>query len=123
MNLRPLGPEGPQAGPHGVAPGHLASYPLDDTKVGIDAGSHMVALVTPDATPFGALVVQADSGPLLTVGEVATRLRVSRATVYRLVRGEILRVVRISNSIRVSTKSLEAALSRSPGQRAAVVDL
>ena len=120
MNLRPLGPEGPQAGPRGVAPGHLASYPLDDTEVGGGAGSHAVAPVPPDATPFGALVVQAGSGPLLTVGEVATRLRVSRATIYRLVRADVLSVVRISNSIRIPAMAFEGLLRPPHGTSADV---
>ena len=112
MNLRPLGPEGPQADPHGVVPGHLASYPLDNTGVKGDAGSHTVAPSPPDATAFGALVVQGFSGPLLTVGEVAARFRVSRATVYRLVQTGALLAARISNSIRVPTEAFERTLSR-----------
>jgi excisionase family DNA binding protein len=58
------------------------------------------------------LVVQGLSGPLLTVGEAAARLRVSRATVYRLVRADVLQVVRISNSIRVPTEAFDRAPSR-----------
>jgi len=68
-----------------------------------------MAPVPPVATPFGAYVVHAASGPLLTVAEVAARLRVSRATVYRLVRGGAFRVVRISNSVRVPAEALERA--------------
>ncbi len=117
MNLRPLGPEGPQADPHGVALGHLPSHPLDNTGIEGEIGSHPVAPVPQVATPFGAYVVQA-AGPLLTVAEVATRLRVSLATVYRMVRSDALRVVRVSNSIRVPTEELGRALSRpqGPGQ-------
>ena len=111
MNLRPLGQEGPQADPHGVAPGHLASYPVDNTGAEGSAGSHTVAPVPPDATPFGALVVQAEPGDLLTVREVAALLRVSRATVYRLVQAGSVPVLRISNSIRIPA----TALPRSPG--------
>jgi hypothetical protein len=81
LNPRPLGPEGPQGDPHGVVPGHLASYPIDNTGVGGEAGSHPMAPVPPVEPPFGAYVVQATSGPLLTVAEIAARLRVSRATV------------------------------------------
>jgi len=106
LNLRPLGPEGPQADPHGVVPGGTASYPFDNTGNATDAGFHMVAPFPPDATPFGALVVQELPGPLLTVGEVAARLRVSRATVYRLVRLGTLPALRVSNSIRVPRDAL-----------------
>jgi len=108
LNLRPLGPEGPQADPHGVVPGHLESHPFDNTGAEGGTGSPTVAPVPPDGTPFGAYVVQA-AGPFLTVAEVAVRLRVSRATVYRLVRGGALRVVRISNSIRIPAEALERA--------------
>jgi excisionase family DNA binding protein len=101
LNLRPLGPEGPKADPHVVVPGHLASYPLDNTAVEGGAGSHTVAPLPPVATPFGALVVRGTPGALLTVREVAARLRVSRATVYRLVQAGALPTLRVSNSIRI----------------------
>jgi excisionase family DNA binding protein len=104
---------GPQADPHGVVPGPLASYPLDDTGVGGDAGSHTVAPVPPDATPFGALVVQAEPGDLLTVPEVAARLRVSRATIYRLFRTGTLPGLRVSNAIRVPAEALDGLRSHS----------
>ena len=106
MNLRPLGPEAPPSLPHGVAPGHLESHPLDNTVAEGEAGSHPVVPVPPVATPFGALVVQAEPGYLLTIGEVAVRLRVSKATVYRLVRVGALPALRVSNSIRVPRNAL-----------------
>jgi excisionase family DNA binding protein len=59
-----------------------------------------------DETPFGALVVQTTPGSLLTVGEVAARLQVSRATVYRLVQAEAFPALRISNSIRIPLEAL-----------------
>jgi len=96
-----------------VEPGHLASYPVDITGVGGDAGSHTVAPAPPDATPFGALVVQVDPGDLLTVGEVAGRLRVSKATIYRLIQRGVIPVLRISNSIRVSASNLTSTLAAS----------
>jgi excisionase family DNA binding protein len=43
---------------------------------------------------------------LLTVREVADRLRVSRATVYRLVASGALPVLRVSNSIRIPEAAL-----------------
>jgi excisionase family DNA binding protein len=90
LNLRPPGPEGPNADPHGVVPVHLESYPFDNT----------------------ALVVRDEVRQLLTVREVAAILRVSRATVYRLVQTGALPVLRISNSIRVPAAALaRAALS------------
>jgi excisionase family DNA binding protein len=107
LNLRPLGPEGPQGDPHGVAPGGTASYPFDNTGNATDAGFHPVAPFPPDETPFGALVVQELAGPLLTVGEVAARLRVSRATIYHLVQAGALPALRISNSIRVPLEALD----------------
>jgi excisionase family DNA binding protein len=117
LNLRPLGPEGPQADPHGVVPGLLASYPLDTTGVDAEAGSHTVVPVPPDAPPFGALVVQDFQGPFLTVREVASRLRVSRATVYRLVRSGTFATVRVSNSIRIPASALNPT-DRCGGPRA-----
>ena len=43
---------------------------------------------------------------MLTVREVAARLRVSRATVYRLVQARALPVLRISNAIRIPATAL-----------------
>ena len=106
MNLRPLGPEGPNADPHGVVPGHLDSYPVDNTGVAGGASSHTLAPLPQVAMPFGALVVHDAVGQLLTVREVAARLRVSRATVYRLVQAGALPVLRVSNSIRISATAL-----------------
>jgi excisionase family DNA binding protein len=110
LNLRPLGPKGPNADPHGVAPGHLASYPFDKTGVEGGAGSHPVAPLPPVATPLGALVVHEAVGRLLTIREAAARLRVSRATVYRLVQAGALPVLSVSNSIRIPTESLTGAV-------------
>jgi excisionase family DNA binding protein len=109
LNLRPLGPEGPQGDPHGVVPGGTASYPFDITGSEEGDGFHPVAPFPPVETPFGALVVQDLPGPLLTVGEVATRLRVSRATVYRLVQAGTLPALRVSNAIRIPASALNCA--------------
>ena len=106
LRLRSLGPEGPNADRHGLVPGHLASYPVDNTGVKVPLDPHALAPFPPDETPFGALVVHDAVGQLLTVREVADRLRVSRATVYRLVQTSALMVVRVSNSIRVPEGAL-----------------
>ena len=45
---------------------------------------------------------------LLTVGEVAERLKLSRATVYSLVKRGELPSIRVSNSIRVLRDAVEA---------------
>jgi len=51
-------------------------------------------------------VVQGILGRLLTVGEVAARLRVSRATVYRLVRLGGIPALRVSNAIRIPADAI-----------------
>jgi excisionase family DNA binding protein len=112
LNLRPLGPEDPQGDPHGVVPGHPDWHPFDNTELVESRDSHTVAPIPPDATPFGALVVHEHPAPLLTVREVAARLRVSRATVYRLVQTGALPALRVSNSIRVAPEALAPSLSR-----------
>jgi excisionase family DNA binding protein len=48
---------------------------------------------------------------LMTVSEVATSLRVSTMTVYRLINGGELRAARIGRSFRVRTEDLEHYLS------------
>ena len=52
----------------------------------------------------------ASTGPYLTVREVATRLRLSTATIYRLCESGRLDHVRVSNAIRVAEADLRAFL-------------
>ncbi len=59
----------------------------------------------------------ADPEPLLTVRQVARRLGVSRATVYRLcARGELPHV-RVLNALRIPAAALAALMPLSPGRR------
>jgi excisionase family DNA binding protein len=48
--------------------------------------------------------------PLITVVEVANALRVSRATVYRLVRSGVLPGKRVGKSVRVARRVVEQFL-------------
>ncbi|MFL5419561.1 MAG: helix-turn-helix domain-containing protein [Myxococcales bacterium] len=52
------------------------------------------------------------SGSLLTVAEVARRLGVCRATVYRIRREGRLRHIRVSNAIRVPRRSFAEYVRR-----------
>lgn len=72
--------------------------------------------------PFAGLLAGPRSGPavyvveggrdrLLTVREVAARLCVSTATVYKLVNGGELAHTRVANSIRLAPADLEAYLA------------
>jgi len=56
-------------------------------------------------------VRDAGCGSLLTVAEVAGRLGVCRATVYRICRGGLLAHVRVSNAIRIPEPALAAYLA------------
>ena len=51
--------------------------------------------------------LDSDNAPLLMVSEVATRLKVSDARVYELVRSGILPGVRIGRQVRVDPKKLD----------------
>ncbi len=51
-----------------------------------------------------------DGDELLTVSEVATRLRVSNMTVYRLIKAGELRAIRVGKNYRVRRSHLEAYL-------------
>jgi excisionase family DNA binding protein len=62
---------------------------------------------TPGTLPFW-LLKAGELSVLLTVREVADRLKVSRATVYGLVRRGELASVRVSNTIRVPRDAVEA---------------
>ena len=55
--------------------------------------------------------------PFMTVVEVAAALRVSRATIYRLVRSGALPAVQVGRSVRVSRDAVDAFLHRSPPLR------
>jgi excisionase family DNA binding protein len=72
--------------------------------------------IAPNSQSFGAIVVQenpvaggsgsASIGRYLTVREVAARLRLSTASVYRLCESGGLGHVRVSNAIRVAESDL-----------------
>ena len=111
MNLRPLGPEGTQPGSDGVG-----SDPLESDVPGIigfgDAlRSDTVRSERSSVTGSGTIQAQRTLGTsrLLTVREVAERLRLSRATVYRLVAEGAL------PSIRVSSGAIRIVGDRLPG--------
>ncbi len=73
--------------------------------------SPRVAPRPPNVTPFGAPVVRhvaATKSALLTVRDVAMRLGVCRATVYKLCERGELPHVRVLNSIRVTPADLAA---------------
>lgn len=56
---------------------------------------------------------------LLTIGEAARALRISRSRMYELLgRGEIPGVVRIGRSVRISRRSLEAWVDAQVGGQA-----
>jgi excisionase family DNA binding protein len=67
--------------------------------------------LAPFSSPFAAPVLQGFGEHLLTVREVADRLRVSTATVYTLCQSGELPSIRVVNSIRVSERMLQAFLS------------
>ena len=56
----------------------------------------------------------ANGSRLLSVGEVAARLGVSTATVYKLVERGTLGHVRVSNAIRVDARALEQFIAAKP---------
>ncbi|MFY0571119.1 helix-turn-helix domain-containing protein [Archangium lansingense] len=60
-------------------------------------------LLAPRRVPPGVIT----QGRLLTVREVAARLGVCRATVYRLCAQGTLAHIRISNAVRVKAEALE----------------
>jgi excisionase family DNA binding protein len=104
LNLRPLGPEISGAGSHRVSRAPTASQVAGTTGAGGSARSYPVA--SDRHGSIGSCTFSAqnpESVPrFLTVREVAERLRVCRATVYRMIDEGRLPAVRVSSgAIRV----------------------
>jgi excisionase family DNA binding protein len=59
--------------------------------------------------------VPAESEPLLTVEEVSGRLRVSKATVYKLCASGRLAAIRVLNAIRIAPTALEEFIAGGAG--------
>lgn len=66
------------------------------------------------STGRSAGAVPREPHPLMTVVEVAAALRVSRATIYRLVHSGVLPAVQVGRSVRVPRDAVHAFLRRSP---------
>lgn len=83
------------------APVRPGSQGLDTTGLDDGGRSHGVALVPPDGSPFGALVVQGSWESLLTVSEVATLLRVSISAEELFREALLVFGTRVAGTIRV----------------------
>ena len=117
MNLRPPGPERAEAESHSVSSRSTAPQALEITGAAEAAGSDGVAENGYVETPFGAPVVRElppDPGPherLLTVREVANRLGVCPALVYKLCQRNLLRSLRIGGAIRFQSEAINEYLA------------
>ncbi len=95
-----------------MAPGESQSYPGDLARTVSAAGSHAESPIAHETTPFGAPVAR-PSGvpePWLTPVDIAARLKVSRATVYGLLKSGALPHRRVGLSIRIAPADLDAYL-------------
>jgi len=99
-----------------------AQQPVDNTGEQRTPSSDTVASRPSLETPFGAPVVRdlpADPGPherLLTVPEVASRLGVSSALVYKLCERNLLRSLRIGGALRFQPEAIREYLLRAAGR-------
>ncbi len=109
---RPLAPQGPPMDFHGVAPVSTECHPAELTEVCRTGSFDTEAPNAYETTPFGAPVARLRRVRWLTPGEVAARLRVCRATVYKLCDAGQLGYARVGLSIRISEQQLEARCSR-----------
>ncbi len=107
------------------APAVTRSHPRDNTRTETRTSSLPLAPGSLLTTPFGPPVVRNLVRPtaqlralptgverLLTVPQVAERLSVSTATLYKLVERGELEHVRVLNAIRISPAVLERYLAR-----------
>jgi excisionase family DNA binding protein len=107
-----LAPQGPLADFHSEAQRGTAKHPVDIPKVSRSGRTHGDP---PDAyrtTPFGAPVARPSERVFLTPAEVATRLKVSRATVYALIERGDLVARHVGLGLRIAVGELEAFLDR-----------
>ncbi len=117
LNLRPPGPERAPAESHGVSSAGTAAQPPENTGKPEPGSSDGVAENGYVETPFGAPVVRelpADPGPherLMTVREVASRLGVCTALVYKLCQRNELRPLRIGGALRFHRDAVESFLA------------
>ena len=117
MNLRPPGPERALEESHSVSSAVTAEQAPEKTDEREAASLDTVASHPLVETPFGAPVVRAippDPGPherLLTVREVASRLGVSPALVYKLCQRNPLRSLRIGATLRFRPQAISEYLS------------
>lgn len=98
-----------------MAGGGSQSHPVDLVGSTANLESHTEAPIPPEATPFGAPVARPgrDLEDWIEPTEVAARLKVSRATVYALVKSGRLRHRRVGLQIRVPLSALAAFLDAS----------
>jgi excisionase family DNA binding protein len=121
LNLRPPGPERALEESHGVSSAGTAAQGPEKTGEQEATSLDTVARHPLVETPFGAPVVRElppDPGPherLLTVREVASRLGVSSALVYKLCQRNLLRSLRIGGVLRFQLQAISEYLLSTDG--------
>lgn len=80
---------------------------VGNTRIGAKNRIQPSQALVKNSSRFVTQVLQGLSDPLLTVREVAERLRVSTATVYTMCQRGELEHTRVGNSIRVTERALE----------------
>jgi excisionase family DNA binding protein len=106
-----LAPEGGSGVSHGVSPSDTDAQRVEDIREGSESARTGDVVFTPNRTPFVTrLLPETGTGQipvrLFTVGETAERLKVSRATVYKLVAKGLLPHVRVASAIRIRSDEL-----------------
>jgi excisionase family DNA binding protein len=109
VNQRPLAAQGHSESIYGESHGGRRRQVAETTKVSGSSSSHRRAQRAPGTAPSGAPVARTFRG-WLTTGEIAARLRLCRATVYRLCAEGSLKHVRVGLSIRISEDQVQAYL-------------
>ncbi len=115
MNQRPLAPQGPQPDFAPIARESTRAQTAVSTGLALAPEPLSIASIAPERGERTAPGLRNADCIWLTPAQVAARLQVCRATVYRLCAKGDLGHVRVGLAVRIGLRDVEAFLSRNCG--------